>query len=1446
MSNEKTLGLDLGSNSIGWSIRNLSVEENQITSYGAIIFPQGVGEGKSGEYSFAAERTKNRSVRRLYQARKYRLWETLKVLIENDYCPLPIGDLNKWRVYDKSRGFFRKYPVENKSLDAWIKLDFNIDGKPDYSSPYQLRKELIEKKLDLSSQIDRYKLGRALYHIAQRRGFKSSRKTGDKENTAVYKGSKESGARGVDDIVDLKNKYGTLGAALAQIENAGERIRNRYTLRKHYQEEIERIFAEQSISIESEFSKGILKAIFYQRPLRSQKGLVGKCTLEPGKYRCPVSHPLFEEFRAWSFLNNIQIKSQEYPDGKQLTLELRNEIYREIFFRMTKDFDFANIRKYIEKKIKQKLQHNESINYSDKTNVSGCPVSARLKEIFGDDWKNYSKTTSIVRKKRNGKEGIIKYTLEDVWHILFSFEDEESIIDFGKEKLQLNDEQLKNLRIAFNQFPQGYSMLSLNAIKKILSFLREGFIYTEAVLLANMPEVLGEEIWLENKDLIRKEIGNLIKRNRREKQVLSIVNNLIARLKSTNSKFGYKDSSYKLDNDDRNDVTQATIEMIGEKSWSNKEQSEQESIINQATQLYQNYFREDFEWISIADEKFYIVNVENTVALKSIANGFYKLPHLLDTIKQFLKDNFEILDKSLLKLYHPSQIDIYPPAKQIGDRKIFLQSPKTGAFKNPMAMRTLHELRKLINYLIDIEEIDEDTRVVVELARELNDANKRWAIEAYQKRRSEENREFAFAIAELLNDPQVIGRVKANPNSPDDIDKFRLWYEQLDQEQEYIHKTLKGKGEENGNEISSRMPRTYDWNSIKSEIISNVIAEKDLIKKYRLWKEQGCKCVYTGDIISLTNLFDENVVDFEHTIPRSISFDNSLANLTVCFAHYNRNVKQNRIPSALNNYEVDWGGYKAIKPRLKEWEQKVVSIRENIEYWKKKSKYATDKEQKDLAIRQRHLWQFELDYWRNKLDRFHMAEVTSGFKNSQLVDTQIVSKYAFHYLKTVFNRVDVQKGSVTAEFRKIYGIQSQEEVKDRKKHAHHAIDAAVLTLIPMAAKREEILKKSFVYNEKSHQQYHELPYAKFKLQHIAEIEENIFINNIVKDQTMTPAKRVVRKRGKKVFLKSKEGEYLLDGNGELRPKIAQGDSIRGQLHLDKFYGRIKLVDRDGAGNPARDESGNFIFEKENEGFCFVLRKPVTLIKNLNEIVDPKLRLMIEGQLDGRSLERAFSEGVYMLNAKGEKVNRMRHIRCFTRVADPLAIKKQTYLSKYEYKQDYYSVNATSYLYALYEDESGKRKFKPLNLFNAAQIKKLNGINKDEDFFPPTISFGRDKIGKLVLPILKPGLKVLFYDVENKEGLKDLDAVDLSKRLYFIKKLFDAKTGTIQFQHHLEARNDKQLTEAYLGFGKKGQNGFSKFSVDMVYPRLLLSPISFNFLIERRDFIMEPNGKIIFK
>jgi CRISPR-associated endonuclease Csn1 len=153
----------------------------------------------------------------------------------------------------------------------------------------------------------------------------------------------------------------------------------------------------------------------------------------------------------------------------------------------------------------------------------------------------------------------------------------------------------------------------------------------------------------------------------------------------------------------------------------------------------------------------------------------------------------------------------------------------------------------------------------------------------------------------------------------------------------------------------------------------------------------------------------------------------------------------------------------------------------------------------------------------------------------------------------------------------------------------------------------------------------------------------------------------------------------------------------------------------------------------------------------------------------------------------------------------------------------------------------------LNLFDATIIRKANKIVKNEDFFEKSIVLKKSKTSANLVAVLKPGLKVLFY-LENRQELEELSNEHLSSRLYYVKVLFDSKTGTIQFQHHLESRTDKQLSEKFKKeeYGQMGKNGFSKFDLVNTRPRLLLSPINFNFIIEGHDFIIEQNGKVIIK
>ncbi len=159
----KILGIDLGTNSIGLAIRETESEsQNQITDTAVIVFKKGMGEGKSGEFSLTAERRGHRSKRRLYNAKRYRKWATLEVLLNNNMCPLSLAELDRWRKYKKEDGG-RNYPVL-PSFMQWLRMDFDCDGKLDYTNPYELRCELLETNLE--KDVNKlYKIGRAFYHL---------------------------------------------------------------------------------------------------------------------------------------------------------------------------------------------------------------------------------------------------------------------------------------------------------------------------------------------------------------------------------------------------------------------------------------------------------------------------------------------------------------------------------------------------------------------------------------------------------------------------------------------------------------------------------------------------------------------------------------------------------------------------------------------------------------------------------------------------------------------------------------------------------------------------------------------------------------------------------------------------------------------------------------------------------------------------------------------------------------------------------------------------------------------------------------------------------------------------------------------------------------------------------------------------------------------------------
>ena len=154
----KILGLDLGTNSIGWAIVDKEGNEFSLVDKGVRIFSEGVKSEKGIESSRAAERTGYRSARKIKFRRKLRKYETLKVLSKNGMCPLSLDEVEAWR-----KSGFKQYPLNPEFL-KWLRTDDDNN-----INPYVFRDKASKDKVTL------YELGRAFYHLAQRRGFLSNR-----------------------------------------------------------------------------------------------------------------------------------------------------------------------------------------------------------------------------------------------------------------------------------------------------------------------------------------------------------------------------------------------------------------------------------------------------------------------------------------------------------------------------------------------------------------------------------------------------------------------------------------------------------------------------------------------------------------------------------------------------------------------------------------------------------------------------------------------------------------------------------------------------------------------------------------------------------------------------------------------------------------------------------------------------------------------------------------------------------------------------------------------------------------------------------------------------------------------------------------------------------------------------------------------------------------------
>lgn len=581
---------------------------------------------------------------------------------------------------------------------------------------------------------------------------------------------------------------------------------------------------------------------------------------------------------------------------------------------------------------------------------------------------------------------------------------------------------------------------------------------------------------------------------------------------------------------------------------------------------------------------------------------------------------------------------------------------------------------------------------------------------------------------------------------------------------------------------------------------------EDAIDRYLLWEEQGHACLYTGANISIGDLFKGEKFDIEHTIPRSKSGDDSLANKTICDLTYNRQIKKGCVPTECPNYDD-------ISIRLAPWREKVAELKKLYQQQKNKAKAVSDPNAKAQARIKAIQTRLELNYWSDKLYRFEVlaekltdpANGLSGFKKRQLVDSGIMSSHAVELLKSVYERVYAVNGSATAFARKAWGIQGEGK-KDRSEHTHHAKDAMVIAaLTPLRFTAIcTALKDDGAMSSRRECDVCPAPYPNFA-EKVRLATEEILVKHVMRQTTLRQSsKRNVLAKAHKS--KSEPGKIV-------KAVLSRGDTVRGPLHKDTFYGCIE--------NP---ESGEKVF---------VVRKPLVgplpaAEALVEKIVDPAIREIVDAAIANLKASgvKNIEPGMIKMPS-GVPINK---IRVFARPTNPAELKPHPIPSEKNYKTPYYVTSAEGSNFRLgVFDIGGKLSVKPDNSLDWAQN------HKRDDYCPLHEQEG-------FVGYIKPGTMALTK--QDGEKLESFTTREYAKRLYKVVKF--RNTGLVTFRRHSEARAAVVLGKDLVEIGKH-KDGESSVDFKNPHELLLMSPSSYlkAMLFEGIHFRMALDGTITF-
>ena len=328
---------------------------------------------------------------------------------------------------------------------------------------------------------------------------------------------------------ELYFKKETVGQCLyRQLQaNPHTRLKNQIFYRQDYLDEFEAVWEAQAKyypvltpALKEEIRDVV---IFYQRKLKSQKGLVNFCEFERktvevekdgkkttktiGYKATPRSSPLFQEFKIWQVLHNLKLKNKQTKEVATLDADARKFLFDELNIKgnfnanraieilgynseewevnyTTIEGNHTNKALY-EAYLKIVEMEGYDIVALLKTKIDGDVnlselemEAAELKKIVKQIFDSLNIRSEILEfdAEREGKtfENQLSYQL---WHLLYSYEDDDSVS--GNERLyeQLEKKfgfKRQHAQILANiNLLQNYGNLSAKAMRKIFTFIKE-------------------------------------------------------------------------------------------------------------------------------------------------------------------------------------------------------------------------------------------------------------------------------------------------------------------------------------------------------------------------------------------------------------------------------------------------------------------------------------------------------------------------------------------------------------------------------------------------------------------------------------------------------------------------------------------------------------------------------------------------------------------------------------------------------------------------------------------------------------------------------------------------------------------------------------------------------------------------------------------------------------